>query len=92
MPVNFKMNRALTDATIARLGITKIKLEYRIALNAFQGNFKIKQAVKVVSIVRVVVNLNVMLALLWVFLLQIVWPVTKASTNRRTDPRSVFHV
>ena len=68
MPVNFKMNRALTDATIARLGITKIKLEYRIALDAFLGNFKIKKAVKDVSNVRVVVNLALLLA----FLLQIV--------------------
>ena len=50
MPVNFKMNRALTDATIARLGITKIKLEYRIALDAFLGNFKIKTAKLLVKI------------------------------------------
>ena len=57
MPVNFKMNRALGHARIAPPGITKIKLEYRIALDAFLGNFKIKQAVKVVSNARVVVIL-----------------------------------
>jgi hypothetical protein len=54
--VNFKTSPATRRAKIAPPVITKIKLEYRIALGAFLANFKIKKATKVVSIVRVVVN------------------------------------
>ena len=66
------------------------KLVVRAATSAHAVNFKIEKATKVASNVRVVVNS--MQTLMLVFLLQIVKHVPKVNTNRRTEPRFVFHV
>ena len=69
-PVNSKMNPALKRAKIARKVFIKMAKVFRIALAVFRVNTKINEATKVVSNVRVVVNL--MQALLLAFLLPIV--------------------
>jgi hypothetical protein len=88
--VNFKTSLATRRAKIAPSGITKTKLEYRIALDAFLANFKTYQAMKTASNVPVVVVS--MLPLLWVFLLQIVKRVPKVNTNQRQARLFAFDV